>query len=57
MMNYQELVHISKIVISLPVSNACPERDGSAIKRIKQELQDLEIYQEWYAHYLTSGVC
>ena len=39
MINYQELVHISKIVISLPVSNVWPERGGRAIKRIKTRLR------------------
>lgn len=40
MMNYQELLQIAKIVISLPVSNAWPERGGSAIKRIKPRLRN-----------------
>ncbi|VDI53199.1 Hypothetical predicted protein [Mytilus galloprovincialis] len=35
----QELVHISKIVISLPVSNAWSKRGDSAIKRIKTRLK------------------
>ena len=38
-MNYQELVNIAMIVISLPVSNAWPERGDSAIKRIKTRLR------------------
>lgn len=38
--NYQELVNIAKIVVCLPVSNAWPERGGSAIKRIKTRLRN-----------------
>lgn len=32
---YGELCHIARIIVCLPVSNAWPERGGSAIKRIK----------------------
>ena len=36
---YRELCHIAKIIICLPVSNAWPERGGSAIKKIKTRLR------------------
>lgn len=36
---YLKLVWIAEIILSLPVSNAWPERGASAVKRIKSRLQ------------------
>mgnify|MGYP001799720426 CR=1 FL=1 len=35
---YPKLVWIAEIILSLPVSNAWPERGASAVKRIKSRL-------------------